>query len=259
MLGDIHFVSYAAGQFRQNIEKNLWFVNTFIKPKSSHVFTDDDLKKSEFYHKNKVLLDEPRGAGYWAWKPYFILQQLQKIPREDILIYQDCGVGYRYKNFITPTWLIAFAKKHSFIPGIYIPERGINKRWTKRSVLTALNCDSELYWNTPQVQATLSFWKHDDKSIAFLTEWLSLCRQKQLIDDSADDAITNYDEFIEHRHDQSLLTLLAVKHHAAVPNNADETVMVNKSISMIELHFRAKKSFFYRLYLSALLFIQKLK
>ena len=37
-------------------------------------FTRDWLEATEFYSKNKSLLDMPRGSGYWAWKPFIILQ-----------------------------------------------------------------------------------------------------------------------------------------------------------------------------------------
>src|SRR5258708_2034050 len=54
-------------------------------------FGIDDLWKSDFYKKNKSLLDEVCGAGYWAWKPYFILEAMNALDDGDILYYCDAG------------------------------------------------------------------------------------------------------------------------------------------------------------------------
>ena len=36
-----------------------------------HVFNTQDID-NEFYQKNIEILKQPKGAGYWLWKPYFI-------------------------------------------------------------------------------------------------------------------------------------------------------------------------------------------
>ncbi len=248
MPNDIHFVSFAAGNFKKNIKRNAWFVQTFLKPKSLKIYTDEDLKKTNFYQTNKDLLQESRGAGYWAWKSYYISERLKEIPPGDILIYQDCGFGYRYSNFIYPRWLINYAVTHGCMPGVYVPEHGKNLKWTKKEAFAEMNCDSEEFWNTPQVQATISLWKNCESTRRFLQDWLNVSCQRALIsDDTNREGLVNHADFIEHRHDQSLLTNLVTKYNLAVPNQKDELIKVNKSIAMIELHFRAKSSVSYKL------------
>ena len=39
-------------------------------------WTRTQLLNSDFYLQNKRILDQPRGAGFWSWKPYIILQTL---------------------------------------------------------------------------------------------------------------------------------------------------------------------------------------
>ena len=53
--------------------------------------TRDDLEKTSFYTQNKHILDQPRGAGYWLWKPYLIYEMLQDMEPNDILMHMDCG------------------------------------------------------------------------------------------------------------------------------------------------------------------------
>ena len=38
----------------------------------------------EFYAKNKFILNQPRGAGYWLWKHYIIKDALSRVNDGDI-------------------------------------------------------------------------------------------------------------------------------------------------------------------------------
>ena len=34
----------------------------------------------------------PRGAGFWLWKPWLVLRQLQKMAEGELLLYTDAGM-----------------------------------------------------------------------------------------------------------------------------------------------------------------------
>lgn len=42
---------------------------------------------SHFAGKFSQLFAEKRGAGYWAWKPYFLLRTLLELARDDDLVF----------------------------------------------------------------------------------------------------------------------------------------------------------------------------
>jgi len=48
---------------------------------------------SDFIEKNKHILNQNRGSGYWIWKPYIILKTLLLINEDDYLIYMDSGAN----------------------------------------------------------------------------------------------------------------------------------------------------------------------
>ena len=52
-------------------------------------YTDKDIISTEFYKENKEILSLNRGAGYWLWKPYLILETLKKMNDGDVLLYLD--------------------------------------------------------------------------------------------------------------------------------------------------------------------------
>lgn len=51
-------------------------------------YSDKDIDH-EFYEKNKFILTQRRGAGYWLWKPYVILKTLNEMQNGDLLFYLD--------------------------------------------------------------------------------------------------------------------------------------------------------------------------
>ena len=54
-------------------------------------FTREGIESSLFYKENKEILDNPVGNGYWAWKPYIILNAMNRLNDGDIVLYGDCG------------------------------------------------------------------------------------------------------------------------------------------------------------------------
>src|SRR6266568_1851483 len=49
-----------------------------------------DIDKN-FLDKNKNVLKQKRGNGYWLWKPYFIKRGLETLKDGDFLFYCDSG------------------------------------------------------------------------------------------------------------------------------------------------------------------------
>ena len=52
-----------------------------------------DIEK-DFSLAHSKILNHKRGAGYWLWKPYFILKTLQNTSEGDIIFYSDSGAQF---------------------------------------------------------------------------------------------------------------------------------------------------------------------
>jgi hypothetical protein len=181
---------YAIGQFDQVI---------------SYSPTDID---REFVAKNELILSCDRGNGYWLWKPYFIVQTLRRIGQGDILFY--CDSGAQFVHAIQP--LSECARRcDQAVMTFELPFS--EKQYTKRDALALMDCDSKPYTNTPQRLASFSLWQKTTFSLRFASEWLKLAKNPILLMD-ADNLFgkDNYPDFIEHRHDQSIFSLLAKKY-----------------------------------------------
>jgi len=172
------------------------------------------LKKAGFEKLAHEIHLADRGAGFWSWKPFIIYESLRRMVPGSVLLYCDVGRSFPYKvldHDLAP--LISWMRDHGqwVMPGLQIPWHGPMRCWTKRDAFVALNMDTkEIHESTP-IQASFSFWVADPRATQFAKEWMQLCFRRCLVSD--DPGICGLPElpgFIEHRHDQSLLTLLCL-------------------------------------------------
>lgn len=170
---------------------------------------ENDLTKTEFFNRNRAVLSLPRGAGYWQWKPYIILNSLEKLNENDILIYCDCGI--EIIDRLDP--LIKLCMENE--PILLFGNRNfINSWYTKRDCFLLMNCDYERYWYSLQCDAAFMMFRKTDFTLAFLHEWFEYCLNPQIITDSPNVlGKENLSGFADHRHDQSVISLLAEKYN----------------------------------------------
>jgi hypothetical protein len=163
---------------------------------------DDDFKRTCSKH-----FDNPRGAGYWVWKPYFILKTLDTLQDGDVLAYCDSGACFKssilpYINKMKGSIMLFYPDNKSFI----------EKVWTKMDILKHLQVHNNMtILQTVQLEGGFILLKKSDISYRFITEWLELCKDYHLISDEPS-IKPNLCEFTENRHDQALLSILGKKH-----------------------------------------------
>jgi hypothetical protein len=170
---------------------------------------EKDICNTEFFVNNSQILSQERGVGYWLWKPYIILQSLAQLNHDDILIYSDCGI--EIINQLDP--LISLCAERE--PILLFGNRNfINSWYTKRDCFILMNCDFERYWYSLQCDAAFMVFRKSDFTMTFLTEWMEYCLQQHIITDSPNIfGKENLPGFIDHRHDQSVISILAEKYN----------------------------------------------
>jgi hypothetical protein len=207
----IIFTSFAAGSklYRASasrIEMQARNSNFFD---SVYVYTDlnapNELKK--FFIENKELFKK-KGYGYWIWKPFLINEILKKSKDGDIICYADSGC--EISKFGKELFLenIKFTSSNGSLffhmPGYH------EMNWTKKSVLDFFGAtkDKSIIL-TPQIQATYFYIKNNQVNRKLIRDWLIYCNFKRYyLGDDSDNFGINAKTFIDHRHDQSILSLL---------------------------------------------------
>jgi hypothetical protein len=157
---------------------------------------------AKFRKANAAILDQPRGCGYWLWKPYLIDRELKKMKDGDILIYCDAGVeivnnvNHVIDRMDGDIWLFGNKWQH--------------RHWCKGDVYVPLMSTRRYTGQEKQVQASFIIIRNSQYSKDFVAEWFKWCIEPGMIDDSPS-KLMNAPEFQEHRHDQAIITCLAYK------------------------------------------------
>jgi len=168
-----------------------------------------DLLSTPFYRENMDLLDVPKGAGYWVWKPYFILQALKQLKEGDILLYADAGTSFL--SSFKPLVNLCQADSNGIL--LFDMRPLLNREWTKRDCFILLGADESRYWDAYQAMATVIVLKKSDFVVGFIQEWLKCCLVPLAVTSDASLLGPEFKEFIEHRWDQSILSILGIKYN----------------------------------------------
>jgi glycosyltransferase involved in cell wall biosynthesis len=188
----IHFANLelaTSAHIRAGIEfYNIWQFNQFDAKEFFQLLPKDAL--------------HTRGFNYWSWKPWIIQQVMKNSPEDKIIIYADSGV---------------FFDKYSLMGMVNIAKVQ-NYYFSAIGHLNEPFCKCELYPHVKNLQGFLKDVMIDASTIVlknnpnmrlFVDNWVSLCVTPFLLSDTPSYSCTNSDNFIDHRHDQVLLTILA--------------------------------------------------
>ena len=168
----------------------------------------EDIGK-DFYKKNQTILDFKRGAGYWLWKPYFILKTLEeKADIGDFVFYCDSGSFFINEiNFL----INEMNKARVDVMCFELPH--LEKDWTKRDCFILLDAEDKKYTHSHQILSSFHLIKKSDFSLRFYKEFLQYSQDPRLITDKPNTlGKPNLDGFRDHRHDQSIFSILSKKY-----------------------------------------------
>jgi hypothetical protein len=174
-------------------------------------FSKEDIEE-EFYQANSKILDQKRGAGYWLWKPYFIYDVLNCVKDGDIVFYVDAGNIFinnpeqLYSHF-DEKGIILFDNRDGMQNG----ECAENFISCKKDSFVLMNCDEDKYVYGKHLNASYQIYKKNEFSLSFVEQYLELCKNEFILTDTPNEHGDNYPGYYDHRHDQSILSLFAIK------------------------------------------------
>lgn len=207
---EIYFVSFGDAKYKTTLDRlknEAESINLFKK-----VYTYDENTIDLSMHK-KFIEENSRGYGYWIWKPRVILDTLEKIPDGSYLVYADAGC------------IISEDSQKGILEILdKIDEKGLvtfsmngkdsECTWSKMDTIKKVGVE---HGDKIALVATYIYFKKNENSMKFVKEWLDICESDEYhnIDDSPS-VHPNYDSFVEHRHDQSIFSLLCHKYEIKI-------------------------------------------
>lgn len=175
------------------------------------MYGEKDLDE-EFKEKNKYILSKSRGFGCWIWKPYIIKKTLDLMEDGDLLCYADSGTYFT--NSLMPL-IDTLLKEPSMILSFELTGL-LEKQYTKRDTFVLMGLDTPEYTESSQREATWIFLIKTRITMHIIEEYLKYAQDARIItDDPNTQYLPNYKEFIDHRHDQSIWSLLMKKYEVS--------------------------------------------
>tara|TARA_B100001029_G_C15037961_1_gene441488 strand:+ start:36 stop:830 length:795 start_codon:yes stop_codon:yes gene_type:complete len=196
-----------------NLAKHSNFFNNCVG------YSQKDLD-DEFKNKFDSILKHERGGGYYIWKIAIIKSHLKYLNNNDILIYCDSGSSFNYfakKRFFEYIEIINNSKYGNL--RFESKENHIEKFWTTKELFNYFSVDiNSKIANTPQLLGGHIIFKKNDHTIDFLNLFTdAVINDQKLITDFYDS--NQIEEFIENRHDQSIMSLISKKYGGEILQN----------------------------------------
>ena len=175
--------------------------------------TSLDSKHKEFIKYNM------RGYGYWIWKSLVLIDMFKKTVLGDIIIYSDSGCGIstgenarlnytKWNNDVTNIipYRISFIMNHH-----------LEYTYTKNDLFDIMECNSDTYKNTGICSASIQIYKNTADNFDFISKYYKVaCIENYHYLTDEESYSPNDNNFKEHRHDQSILSLLFKKYGSII-------------------------------------------
>lgn len=162
---------------------------------------------NDFKLKNAEILNVNSKNGLFLWKPYIVKKTLDKLNEGDILFYCDSGAFFLKKM----DQVFKLMKKIDiWCCGLPL----IEKQFTKTETFYYLNCLNDKFTDTNQIHASFFAIKKSKVTVKFVNEWLFLCENIKILNAKNYDVVQDENiNFVGHRYDQSIFSLLCKKYN----------------------------------------------
>jgi hypothetical protein len=217
---ELYLCSFASIDLKRSVKRYLLEANTMNTYQNIKVYNEEDLPNNiKKQIGNFFALNQKRLYGYACWKAFIIKDFLKSVPKNSIVQYSDIGCHFNINGKKRLQEYVELCKKKNILGFQYNePDYTFNqnykyqiyieKNFTKKILLDYLKVqNNENVLNSPQFWSGTIFFKNNEFSLNFLSRWEELSSKSELIDDSLLNEKKDL-EFVEHRHDQSIFSLL---------------------------------------------------
>ncbi len=190
----------------------------------------------------KHILRQERGGGYWIWKYLLLEKLLTNTKKNDLIVYCDSGSSFNYyaKNRLLEYFdLLDSSEFGNF--RIESKKIHIEKYWTTKEIFKYFNVmDNKEITDSPQLLGGYLIFKNCEQTKYLLNIFFQLIRTdwKLITDEYNNNQIK---QFIENRHDQSILSVISKKYGSVVIEN--ETYFENESKEQLNYPFLSVRNY----------------
>ena len=161
----------------------------------------------EYAEHEKLMRESRRGFGFWWWKPFIVMKELEAMDDGDILVYSDAGSEL---NIHGKEKMMHYLDRARTEGCLFFATWHKEKTWNKMDTLALFGFqDNDDVKNSPQIESGNFIIKKSPKMLELMTQWNEIHHSENHhhADNSAS-RLPNDPTFREHRHDQSILSLI---------------------------------------------------
>jgi hypothetical protein len=159
-------------------------------------------------NKTKTFIREnPKGYGYWIWKPILILDFIKNYPDIEVILYMDSGCEFISNPNSDITWH-DYLDKFGKFDAVFFANDLKEYSWTKQELFEYLSVSADEKLTDQLVGGT--FLMTRKFALDFCHKWLEVMQADNFL--YANDEVNHLKQsvgFREHRYDQSALSILA--------------------------------------------------
>ena len=255
-----NFVAFADSKMSRTFRRLSKQVKSLKIFEGVYLFDESNLP---VYFKEKFkdkLIAGSRGYGYWSWKPEVILMALNQIEEGDRLLYIDSGCHLNihgkkrlieYFNILDKEekGIIAFQTDQPNQENSTLIYDGrtlfdhLNYKWIKGDLLDYFGVrNNNNYIKEQMIEATVILIKKCLPAHKIIKEWQQIISERFDLLDDTPSVSPNLIGFIEHRHDQSIWSLLCLKYKIKTISSYEYFYPINNG-KRIDLDTEALKKF----------------
>ena len=210
--GQVHLRTFAAGKacWRRSASRLMRQAADFGEIETSRAFEPSDLHSvigKEARYVLELANDHKKGFGLWSWKLPLLLSQLKALRAGDTLLYLDAGssLNRSEESIVRFSQYLELSREFG---ALFFQQDLIEAHWTKSELRETFTENSD--WETGQLLGGIHLLTSTPWTINLLEEANEIARESNYfaLKDPATSSTQNED-FVAHRHDQSVLSLTA--------------------------------------------------
>jgi len=167
-------------------------------------YDNDWIYNSAYYQTDARKVLDCTSFG-WAFKPISIFDALSMTDDGDIVMWVDSNdliIDDPQPVFDLLSQCGIFC--HDHYPQIYPCYQ-----WTQTDMFIGMDCNEEKYWNAPQMQVNIMAFSKNSFTMHFIEEWVKYAIDYDIM---IQNNVKNMGGFVQHRHEQSIFSILREKY-----------------------------------------------
>ena len=212
---DNHLSQFGLNNYTNMAQKLIRQAHEFNLFSKIHFYTAQTLfeKYPEFHKAHGDFINSNfqkniwRGYGYWIWKPFLIWKTLCEMDEGDVLLYADSGCELHVSGIERFMEYLEIVQKNEN-KNLFIGSEAPMKDWCKMDTVKFFGAEKLILEdNAKEVCPTVLFTSSTEKNKVFFKLYYEACCNYHNVDDSPS-LSPNISTFVDHRHDQSIFSIL---------------------------------------------------